>query len=432
MNASAHEAERYPSRLGPAARIARELILRLLAVALQIVATMVIVTLLEPRIAGVYLRGVIIASAVAALLRYRYEFYLAPHIAGSGVGPVPTRALIVDLSQRVIIRCALLSAILLVVTTDLDVLEPHEFPYFQTYLPFVLAIPFIGLSQLLGTALRAGQHPLLSMVCSAYTVNSAIICAAFVATPEWPLAALTWAFLGGSIFAAVLAWLFARGVFRDGSVSTGESPRAWWQVHESVASNSAIAIGLAFTLWGPAIILALIAPTEEIAMYAVAARTAQIADLLLPALTLVISAERPLLFPAPDTRCTRPVLLRSLALAAAASTVVLAVLLVLAPATLALYGEPYRAALVAYGLLLIAHWINGTGRPAVQLLVASWNARALRRILETSAVVAVLVCAAGLSINGPLAAASAMLAGALVVNVWAGVVAVRGATTQAA
>jgi len=441
-----------PSRLGPVAGSIREGVLRLVAAALQILATIVIVRSLEPAIVGIFLRGVVIAAALAALLRYRYELFIAPYIAGhdrARLG-VPVDALLVELNQRFLIRCALVCGVLLVVTSDLDVLEPHRFPFLQTYLPFVLAIPFIGLAQMLGSALRAAERTLLSMVCSAYTVNTAILCTAAVALPSAPLDLLAWAFFAGCIVAALLACLFAWLVFRtpavDGSVgaiaagtdrvSTGAGDAlagagdvrtgAWWQVHESVAANSAIAIALAFTLWGPSVIVAVLASAEEMARYGVALRTAQIMDFLLPALTFVLCAERPILRRTVEESGQRPRLRQSLATAAVASSVTLVVLLLATPRTLALYGDPYRDLVVVYVVLLSAHWINGAGRPAVRFLVANWNASAIRRTLEAAAVAATLTTAAGVAWNAPLAAAVATLLAALIVNTLAAAAASKG------
>ena len=91
-------------------------------------------------------------------------------------------------------------------------------------------------------------------------------------------------------------------------------------------------------------------------------------------------------------------------------------LLVLAPATLALYGKPYDAQLTVYALLLGVQWANGVGRPAVRHAVVTWDARRIGVAIGSGAVAVVLICALGVATYGALAAAAASLIGALIVN----------------
>ena len=91
-------------------------------------------------------------------------------------------------------------------------------------------------------------------------------------------------------------------------------------------------------------------------------------------------------------------------------------LLVLAPATLALYGKPYDSQLTVYALLLGVQWANGVGRPAVRHAVVEWNARRIGVAVGSGAVAVVLICALGVTAYGALAAAAASLIGALIVN----------------
>ena len=63
--------------------------------------------------------------------------------------------MVAGLGIRVLIRSAIACAILLVFTTDLDVMDVYVRPYLQTYLPFVLAVPFATLALFLASTLRA-------------------------------------------------------------------------------------------------------------------------------------------------------------------------------------------------------------------------------------------------------------------------------------
>jgi hypothetical protein len=150
------------------------------------------------------------------------------------------------------------------------------------------------------------------------------------------------------------------------------------------------------------------------AQYAVAARTALIVDIFLPALNLTGCRET--LMAAQPVQATRRLLLRQLAAALVYSSAFVVPLLVLAPVTLALYGKPYDLQLTVYALLLGVQWANGVGRPAVRHAVVEWNARRIGVAVGSGAVAVVLICALGVTAYGALAAAAASLAGALIVN----------------
>ena len=68
----------------------------------------------------------------------------------------------------------------MVVTADLDIQAPQLQTILQTYLPFVLALPCVSLSSLLGEALRAANRT-LGIVVAAYAVNFSILFAAVLA-----------------------------------------------------------------------------------------------------------------------------------------------------------------------------------------------------------------------------------------------------------
>ena len=86
--------------------------------------------------------------------------------------------------------------ILLVVTTDLDVMDVYLRPYLQTYLPFVLAVPFATLALLLASTLRAVNRTLGSVLVASYSMNAMIIAAGVAVSlrSEERLLVLSWAF----------------------------------------------------------------------------------------------------------------------------------------------------------------------------------------------------------------------------------------------
>ena len=191
-----------------------ELLLRLLGAALQILATWAVIRALTPDDAGVYFRGFVIALGLSALLRGKYELYMAQHIIGRGCAPTGTLdgVLLMQLARRMLLRSSLLCAVLLVVTADLDIQAPQLQTVLQTYLPFVLSLPFVSLSTFLGEALRAANRT-LGMVVAAYAVNISILLAVLLAPPDASLALYSWAFLLGSVVAAAVAAVIAWRTF---------------------------------------------------------------------------------------------------------------------------------------------------------------------------------------------------------------------------
>jgi hypothetical protein len=391
-----------------------ELLLRLVGAALQVLATWAVVQALTPHEAGVYFRGFVIALGLSTLLRGKYELYMAQHIIGRLAIPTgnPDGVLLMQLARRMLLRSSLLCAALLVVTADLDIQAPQLQTDLQTYLPFVLALPFVSLSGLLGEALRAANRT-LGIVVAAYALNVSILLAVALAPPDASLALYSWAFFLGAVLSAVVAAVLAWRAF-----PTTLAEASWplsAEMLRAVDSRELIGLVRGALLWGPLCILAVWAPAVQMAQYAVAARTALIVDFFLPALNLTGCRET--LNPAQQQQAPpRRLLLRQLAVAWTASSAFVAVLLVLAPTTLAIYGPPYESQLTVYALLLLVQWANGAGRPAVRHAVVEWDARRIALALGSGAVVAVLTCSIAVASYGALAAAAGSLLGALIVN----------------
>src|SRR6202047_2174397 len=390
-----------------------ELLLRLLGATLQILATWAVVRALTPEEAGVFFRGFVIALGLSTLLRGKYEIHLAQHIIGrrAATTGIPNGVLLMQIARRMLLRSSLLCAVLLVVMADLDIQAPQLQTLLQTYLPFVLAIPCVSLSSLLGEALRAANRT-LGIVVAAYAVNLSMLLAVVLAPSDPSLVLYSWAFLLGSLVsagvAAVLAW-------RAFPVARGAGSRPiCGEALQGVDSRELIGLARGLLLWGPLCVLAVWAPPIQMAQYAVAARTALIVDMFLPALNL--TGGRETLMATQPVQAPRRLLLRQLAAALVYSSAFVVPLLVLAPATLAIYGKPYDSQLAVYALLLGVQWANGVGRPAVRHAVVEWDARRIGVAVGSGAVAVVLICALGVSTYGALAAAVASLIGALIVN----------------
>jgi hypothetical protein len=95
---------------------------------------------------------------------------------------------------------------------------------------------------------------------------------------------------------------------------------------------------------------------------------------------------------------------------------VLTVFLLGLPFILSLFGAPYDQAWMLFVILLGAQWLNGVGRAATRYIITHWEINRGQWMLEVSSVTAVLICALGVGRYGPMAAAVAILTGALLVN----------------
>jgi hypothetical protein len=387
-----------------------ELSLRLVGATLQILSTWMVVRVLTPTEAGIYFRGFVIALGLSTLLRGKYEIYMARHIIGrrAATAGVSNAALLTQLARRTLLRSILLCAVLLVVTADLDIQAPQLQAVLQTYLPFVLALPGVSLSSLLGEAMRAANRT-LGIVVTTYSVNLSMIIAVAIAPAGASLALYSWAFFLGSLVAAAAAVWLAWWVF---SATLADTSRPISRdVLQEVDSLESIGLARGAQMWGPLCVLSVWAPPLQIAQYAVAARTALIVDFFLPALNL--TGARETLSP---TRPVQAPLTRQLAGAILYSSALVVPLLVLAAKTLTLYGQPYDSHSTLYALLLGVQWANGAGRPAVRHAVAQWDARRIGVTIGSGAIAAVLICILGVARYGGLAAAVASLAGALILN----------------
>ena len=388
--------------------------LRLAGAAFQILATVAIVRALHPDAVGVYFRGFVIALGAAALLRAKYELYIAHHIIGgrSVITEVSDGVLLMQLARRVLMRATLVCAALLVLATDIDIQAPRYEPVLETYLPFVLAIPGISLSTFIGEAMRAANRTLFGTIISAYAVNLFILITILLA-PHAPLVLYAWAFFGGSLVAAALAVVLGR-LALPGNWEETKRP-VCRQALKEADEREVIGIGRAALLWGPLCILAVSTTAVQMAEYAVAYRTAMIVDFFLPALNL--SGYRDVL--RGRTYAESLPMHVQLRGAVLVSSAFVAALLIAAPVTLRLYGYPYNTLLATYALLLVMQWANSVGRPAVRHAVIEWDAPQIRAAVGAGALAALIVCAAAIGMFGALAAAAATLLGALVLNLWA-------------
>ena len=378
--------------------------LRIVAAVLQIFATVVVLQILPPTEAGVYFKGFVIAYGLAALLRGKYDLYVAQHFVGPRDSTHSIRDLVRGLGIRILIRSAIACAILLVVTTDLDVMDVYSRPNLQTYLPFVLAVPFATLALYLANVLRALNHTLASTLVATFSINSMILIVGYGASgsEDTLLRLLSWAFFAGTVLAAGVGVLITRRVFPPDSPA---APIVWPEVYAASARNGLAGIALACLQWGPLCLLALLGGEIQIAHYAVVTRTANIIDFfLIPAAILVPHS------------VTLGKLTTDLALSLTTTTVCVAAIAAATPWIVDSYGEDYTGLTILFVLLFATQWLNGVGRPAIRHLAAHWHLPLIRRILLLSMLVALVSSCIGIPAYGALGAAISVCLGALFLN----------------
>jgi hypothetical protein len=401
----------------------RELVLRIIGAALQIGATVAVVQVLPPAVAGIYFKGVIIAYGLAALLRGKYDLFIAQHFVNpqqSDLG-ARARAVVRALGIRVLIRSAIACAALLVVTTDLDVMDVYLRPYLQTYLPFVLAVPFATLALFLASTLRATNRTLGSVIVATYGINAMII-AAGVAVSMRPeedgLLILSWAFFIGSLLAALMGVLLTRYVFKVPTDSAQLSLTAaeWREIYMSTGENGLTGLALAGLQWGPICALAVLGTAIEVAEFGVVTRTAQVVDFLIPAVIFVPQSARFQSRLCRAMRTARGKLGVDLSVSLATTSACVLAVAILTPLFLSWYGPAYSGLTLLFILLFITQWVNGVSRPAMRRLAADWDLHRIRRVLFTSMSVAILLSVFGVDRFGAVAAAVGVLAGAVLLN----------------
>lgn len=401
----------------------REFALRVLAAALQISATVAVVQALAPPVAGIYFRGVVIAYGLAALLRGKYDLLVAQHfidLQKSDMGP-RARAVVRGLGIRVLIRSAIVCALLLVFTTDMDVMDVYLRPYLQTYLPFVLAVPFATLALFLASTLRAVNHTLGSIMASSYSINVMIVVAAGTTAlirPDAPLFSVSWGFFIGCVLAAGIGVLLTRRVFevsRSGEEIKLDA-KEWRDIYASAGQNGVTGVALAALQWGPLCVLAVLGTAVEIAQYAVVARTAQIIDFLVPTVIFIPQSARIRSRLCHAMQTSHGKLAVDLLVSLATTSIFVVLVAALIPWLVGQYGTAYTGLMGLFVFLFLAQWVNGAFRPALRQLAADWNLRRIRRIMFVSMAAAIALSLIGIGRYGPIAAAVGMLAGAVLLH----------------
>jgi O-antigen/teichoic acid export membrane protein len=394
--------------------------LSLLAAVLQIFTTVAVVQALPPSIAGVYFKGVVICYGLAALLRGKYELFATHYFFAAPDSKFPSRDLVRGLGFRVFIRSALACALLLVVTADLDVMEPRLRPFLGTYLPFVLAVPFATVALFLASVLRSLNRYLGATLVASYSINIMVLAAAngFSGSLEDMLIVLSWAFFIGTALAALVGVLITRKIFPETSApgrSKVES-RDWREIYQSASRNGLTGITIACLQWGPLCVLALLGTEAQIAHYAAVTRTAQVIDFLIPAAILVPHAFLLHSRWSDTMRTNQGKLMVDLGVSLATTTLSVLAVAAATPWIIDRFGASYTGLTELFILLFATQWMAGVSRPAIRHLAAKWHFPQIRRILFISMIVAVALSLVLIPTYDSLGAAISVFVGTLLLN----------------
>jgi hypothetical protein len=369
-------------------------VFRLFGVALQIAATLAIARTLTLFETGLFFEGFVVTIAGAAFMRAKFDVYLGRHIVGrlgdkTGVSDAD---MLRTLSARFMKRCCLICAVLLVIAADLDLMSQYLHPYLQTFVPFVLALPLAGYAQMIGGALRAANRYLMSLICSAYAMNSAILIAVLLAPSHPPLALFSWIFFAGSLLGALIAHRLARLVFGAPSAAapqTDAQRTAWTAIDNDINNGASVGFANATILWAPLCLLVVLAPPGEMALFAISTRTAQILLYLMPVIALLVAPRIQRQSQHYAGEYGRAALWLSLGGVTLASGIMAAALAASSGWALEQYGPLYRAAIAVYIALVVSEALAVIGRPLFRYHATHWNAGDARHILYTAAFVAV-------------------------------------------
>jgi O-antigen/teichoic acid export membrane protein len=237
--------------------------------------------------------------------------------------------------------------------------------------------------------------------------------------PDAPLFVVSWGFFGGCVLAAGMGVLLTRHVFRvpKHPPYMELSDSQWRDIHTSTSRNGVAGVALAALQWGPACVLAVLGTPTEIAEYAVAIRTGQIIDFLIPAVIFVPHSARIQSRLCEAMHSARGKLTVDLSVSLATTTAcVLAVGIATPWLFVGWYGPAYNGLTVLFALVFLMQWVAGAARPAVRQLAAHWDLRRIRRIMFVGMAGAIIISLVGVNDFGPLAAAVGGVVGALLFN----------------
>ncbi|NGY05628.1 hypothetical protein [Solimonas terrae] len=402
-----------PARLHPAA----DTVFRLIGVALQIAATLALAHTLTIGDTGLFFQGFVVTIAGATFMRAKFDLYISRHIVGrlERETGLSTADVLQVLGRRFMTRCCIICAVLLVIAADLDVTSQYLKPYLQTFVPFVIALPLAGYATMISSAMRAANRWLQSLACTAYAMNSAVLLAVLLA-PQPTLQLFSWTFLVGSALGAALAYGFARQQFGKPGQTADHCARqkAWKAINRSIHDDAAIGLANTALTWGPLCLLVVLAPSSEMALYAISTRTAQLLIYVMPAIAHLVAPRHDRELELLGGRHGRAALRLSLGGLAIPSIIVAVALVASARWSLAQYGEAYEAGFAVYLVLILAEGFGATIRPLFRYRAANWDATIARQTLYAASATAIVICLAGVAIQPALAAAVAFLAGQIV------------------
>lgn len=414
--------------------------LRLSGALLQVLSAVLVARIASETQAGYYFIGFAAITFMAVLCRAGFDQALTRTVAADlALGRASlARATIRDLLLRFLRRAAW--ACPLVLAGVLAVMfAPQAAPHAHlatALLPFLLAVPFFGVAALAGVALQAAGRPLLSVLSLFFIHNFVVLAAAFLPAPLIEAGAFNFAFLAGSVAAALVGAVALIRTLRArvaAAASAAPDPQDPAQdlaarrveVRALVRDNAWTVVGNLVLVWGPLGLVGALASPVEAARFGIAGRLAQLVSFALPALNFVLAPRFAALSATRREPELRSALLGSLALSLALSSVVALPMIAFAAPIMQFFGPGYAASAGLLVLLAAAQWANGASGAAIQFLAMTGSEKPLRRIFVLSASLAL---AAGIPLvwmTGATGAAQLALGSSLLLNLLCTLVALR-------
>lgn len=415
-------------RAGLTARQWRGLIeagLRLSGALLQVLSAVLVARLVSPTQAGCYFTGFAGITFMAVLCRAGFDQALTRVVAADlALGRARSaQATIRDLMLRFLRRSAWACPLVLVLGLAV-MISPIGGRYAAlgfALLPFLLAVPFLGVASLAGVALQASGRPVLSVLSMFFIHNLCVIGVAFMPAEYREAGAFTLAFLLGCIVAAIFG---AVALTRTLRARVAEEPVGAVvdpclrqnEVRALVRENAWTVVSNLVLVWGPLGLVGALASPIEAARFGIAGRCAQLVSFALPALNFVLAPRFSALRATNRESELRSALLGSLLLSLALSSVVALPMIALAEPIMRFFGDSYTASATLLMLLALAQWANGASGAAIQFLAMTGSEAPLRRIFVLSASLATAIGIPLIWMFGAQGAAQLALGASMLLN----------------
>lgn len=391
-----------PDRQGRLARHGRGLIaagLRLGGALLQVLSAILVARMASPTQAGFFFIGFAGVTFGAVLFRAGFDQALTRFVAADfAVGEaLAARFTVRHLFRRFLLRAAWAVPLLLgaCVAVMLLPVAAAQAELATAMVPFILAMPFLGIAALAGVALQAAGRPVCSVLSMFFIHNLCLMSAAFLPEPWRDAGAFNFAFLLGCMIAAVFGAIKLSSTLRQRvaalpgkDLADADARRS--EVNALARENAGSVIGNLILVWGPLGLVGLLCSPIDAARFGIAGRSAQLVSFALPALNFVLGPRFSALRATRRESELRSALLGSLMVSLALSSLIAIPMITFAQPIMAFFGPEYAMSAILLVLLASAQWGNGAAGAAIQFLAMTGSEVILRKIFVLTAAIAVL------------------------------------------